>query len=71
MMRLNRVRELMYVANNPDRVYTRGRGELWRWFLRTDLVEPTVGPPHYRITEKGRESLAKAIREHEAHGNFK
>lgn len=70
MMRLNRVRELMYVANNPDRVCTRGCGEMWRWFLRADLVEPH-STYRYRITEKGRESLAKAIREHEAHGNFK
>lgn len=40
------------------------------WAFNLGLIERTA-TFSYGITEKGRESLAKAIREHEAHGNFK
>lgn len=71
MMRLNRLWHLakMEVAGTfppPSGML----GLMW-WLNHHRLIEWLPVRGAWRVTEKGRESLAKAIREHEAHGNFK
>lgn len=70
-IRLNRVQWLMWIAAETDgRMLPRGMTGFREWAWKAGILQNAPTGWNVALTDKGRELLAKSVREHEAHGNF-